>query len=219
MQPLWLNGATMMQFKKPSWFTRSWDPAYVTDDMVEAWRKETEECDEYNKLIAVEMRDANKEIISKATELWGPLSKQVAYLKKQSVSLVPAFSFEWNVLDKIKKHKEAKKMEEAKIQKTKEMDAKCERAVLWLQARGLKLGDDFSISNAYEKANELAATDEIQHKVAEEELHSFYGDDYCEDCGGWDGVSRRCECGNRRVEWVTADWHDFENPSVLAEAY
>lgn len=32
----------------------------------------------------------------------------------------------------------------------------------------------------------------------------------CEDvgeegtfCSGWDGVSRRCDCGNRRVEWET----------------
>ena len=28
--------------------------------------------------------------------------------------------------------------------------------------------------------------------------------DYAEDdnhCGGWDGVSRRCQCGNRRVYW------------------
>lgn len=22
------------------------------------------------------------------------------------------------------------------------------------------------------------------------------------DCGGWDGYSRRCDCGNRRVSWV-----------------
>lgn len=30
---------------------------------------------------------------------------------------------------------------------------------------------------------------------------SFHGDDYCEDCSGWDGESRRCDCGNRRVSW------------------
>lgn len=26
-----------------------------------------------------------------------------------------------------------------------------------------------------------------------------YGDN---ECFGWDGISRRCECGNRRVGWV-----------------
>jgi hypothetical protein len=25
----------------------------------------------------------------------------------------------------------------------------------------------------------------------------------CDDCGEWDGVSRRCECGNRRCYWET----------------
>lgn len=23
----------------------------------------------------------------------------------------------------------------------------------------------------------------------------------CEDCSGWDGLERRCDCGNRRVYW------------------
>lgn len=25
------------------------------------------------------------------------------------------------------------------------------------------------------------------------------------DCAGWDGESRRCECGNRRVSWELSD--------------
>jgi hypothetical protein len=34
----------------------------------------------------------------------------------------------------------------------------------------------------------------------------FVGDENCNDYDGdcdWDGVSRRCECGNRRVYWTT----------------
>jgi hypothetical protein len=31
--------------------------------------------------------------------------------------------------------------------------------------------------------------------------YSFVGDDFCDDCNGWDGSSRRCDCGNRRVCW------------------
>jgi hypothetical protein len=31
-----------------------------------------------------------------------------------------------------------------------------------------------------------------------------YKDDSEDSCGGWDGTSRRCYCGNRRVAIVTA---------------
>ncbi len=27
----------------------------------------------------------------------------------------------------------------------------------------------------------------------------------CDDCPGWDGESRRCECGTRRVSWEPND--------------
>ena len=30
-----------------------------------------------------------------------------------------------------------------------------------------------------------------------------YLDDNAIECEGWDGVSRRCDCGNRRVYWTT----------------
>ena len=39
-----------------------------------------------------------------------------------------------------------------------------------------------------------------------------------DECGGWDGESRRCECGNRRVYWAP---HEDENGKffVIAEAW
>lgn len=42
------------------------------------------------------------------------------------------------------------------------------------------------------------------------------------DCAGWDGVSLRCECGNRRVMWVPryGAVKDSQNPDdYYAEAY
>lgn len=37
----------------------------------------------------------------------------------------------------------------------------------------------------------------------EGEFIEFDGAECCDDsCRGWDGTSRRCECGNRRVEWT-----------------
>lgn len=35
------------------------------------------------------------------------------------------------------------------------------------------------------------------------------------ECSGWDGESRRCSCGNRRVSWVLSD----DNTYVYAEAH
>jgi len=35
------------------------------------------------------------------------------------------------------------------------------------------------------------------------------------DCKGWDGVSRRCHCGNRRVSWE----YDSDYDCIKAEAY
>lgn len=35
------------------------------------------------------------------------------------------------------------------------------------------------------------------------EFDGFNCEDVGNDCAGWDGESRRCECGNRRVYWDT----------------
>ena len=40
----------------------------------------------------------------------------------------------------------------------------------------------------------------------------------CDDCAGWDGQSRRCDCGNRRVSWVT-DKDDDGTWEARAEAW
>lgn len=41
---------------------------------------------------------------------------------------------------------------------------------------------------------------------------------YDGDCGGWDGVSNRCECGNRRVYWETSYGTTFKNMYIMAMA-
>lgn len=40
----------------------------------------------------------------------------------------------------------------------------------------------------------------------------------CDDCVGWYGHSRRCECGNRRVSWII-DKQDDGSFLAFAEAY
>ena len=46
---------------------------------------------------------------------------------------------------------------------------------------------------------------------------SFNGDDNCENCSGWDGESRRCDCGNRRVSWSYDG--GIDNMYIYGEAY
>lgn len=71
---------------------------------------------------------------------------------------------------------------------------------------------------------------EIYHRLVEEKMASgesffdFEGNN-CHDvagwnedvpeCSGWDGDSRRCECGNRRVSWTLSDDCTY----VYGEAY
>lgn len=72
--------------------------------------------------------------------------------------------------------------------------------------------------------------EEIFNKLVEEKLKTFIGfidfdGNNCHDCAGWnegvpecsgwDGRSRRCECGNRRVDWVLSSCKTY----VYAEAY
>lgn len=70
---------------------------------------------------------------------------------------------------------------------------------------------------------------EIYTKLVEEKLKEMAGDFIefdgmnCHDvgeepyssCAGWDGMERRCSCGNRRVSWVLSD----DKTYVYGEAY
>ena len=49
-----------------------------------------------------------------------------------------------------------------------------------------------------ERIDELIAA-----MLKENTWFDFYGNENCDDdCCGWDGQSRRCQCGNRRVDWA-----------------
>jgi hypothetical protein len=94
-----------------------------------------------------------------------------------------------------------------------------QEAVIWLQERGKVLGTDFTLEDAVGQAEEIAFSEEVARRLNSGGPFSFSGDDFCEGCDGWDGVSRRCACGNRRVGWTAADWHTFKEPSIYAEAF
>jgi hypothetical protein len=57
------------------------------------------------------------------------------------------------------------------------------------------------------------AEEAIQARIDADDVDEFEGmncNDYLDDdrmeCLGWDGVSRRCYCGNRRVSWETGQY-------------
>jgi len=53
-------------------------------------------------------------------------------------------------------------------------------------------------------------------------VDEFDGDENCGEygeCGGWDGESRRCNCGNRRVYWEMGYGCTFRDMYVVATAY
>jgi hypothetical protein len=62
------------------------------------------------------------------------------------------------------------------------------------------------MSQGYDTAEEA-----IQAGIDAGGVEEFEGQN-CEDwddtvvCTGWDGVDRRCDCGNRRVSWETSQY-------------
>lgn len=62
-----------------------------------------------------------------------------------------------------------------------------------------------------QKVQEMIREAEERARASEEEVFvHFAGDDSCEDCQGWNGYSRRCDCGNRRVCWEWGEHRDGE---------
>jgi hypothetical protein len=65
-----------------------------------------------------------------------------------------------------------------------------------------------------------AAIDYVDKYEGTIEFEGFNCDDVNsgDNCTGWDGVDRRCECGNRRVHWLTSQNSDGKW-SAYAVAY
>ena len=60
--------------------------------------------------------------------------------------------------------------------------------------------------------------DELIKKKLKENCYFDFNGQNCEEngyhCAGWDGVSKRCDCGNRKVYWMLTK----EKDDVYAEA-
>lgn len=59
--------------------------------------------------------------------------------------------------------------------------------------------------------NERIMKEKIDKKIKECGTIFFKG---CDNCDQWDGISKRCNCGNRRVGWIWTDNDDDIEPEV-----
>lgn len=120
-------------------------------------------------------------------------------------------------LETAKKWLEKREDDNEKLEAAKAHSELTDRAIKYLQDRGKIIGVDFSSSYAVGLANETAFSIKVKEAQEEGNLRSFSGDDNCENCGGWDGISHRCDCGNRRVSWSRGG--NFEDLYIYGEAY
>lgn len=67
-------------------------------------------------------------------------------------------------------------------------------------------------------AAELAADESWDHVQFDGMNCNDYLSEGDDECAGWDGESRRCDCGNRRVSWSTSQNADGKW-FAYAEAY
>lgn len=201
-----------------------WNPLDTSPEEIEQLKSEVVLVNRENEALQHQADLDWKSAIQTATRIFGGSSNVVRYMSNVKVPMHTG-SFYPHDIDNIIRDAQ-KKVQELEREKTRlaneeALKQKQMRAVIWLQEKGLKLGQDFDLDNALFKANDMASDEEIER--CKKELKesgaklSFDGDDSCEDCEGWDGESNRCECGNRRVCWG-ADG-DFEKPYVYGYAH
>lgn len=190
----------------------------------EEWASMKKDAEEYDKAVK-ETRDgwvkAFKELISQSKQIFSGDQDFIKKLEKIQIPYYSGIVFNvetWRRNAKDKQEAEDKKQKEIKA--IQDLEAKKARAVVWLLERGKHPGKDYEACRAIETANQMAFDEEVARQGPGP--HDFSGQncgDYDDtECSGWDGSSRRCECGNRRVSWVEGYGHSFEEPCVYAEA-
>ncbi len=193
------------------------DWAGLTPEKVAAMKAQYLEIEEYNRAIYLDKYHKYQEAVEIFVAI-NPMQNMRGKLKKYS-PLSPPSSYRNDIDRWVEEAKQAVEKKDREKKRADEMLLLESLAIIFLQARGKKLGEEFTSKNAIEMANEIAFEETLAKKKEESGFVSFSGDDFCENCSGWDGKSHRCECGNRRVSWVMPDWHRFDRPAVSAEAH
>lgn len=125
------------------------------------------------------------------------------------------------------------KLKEKLVYKT---STRIEQAIEFLKYRGIDYENDQLVKNSKGNkrefwiincANQKRKEELVQIKIKNDpqDFYDFNGnncEEYRQICDGWNGFSRRCECGNRRVDWKgDIDFLDGDETyyKLYAEAY
>ena len=207
-----------MELKTPYPFTVH--HALLITSTAEDWEKWEKETSAYNQELMKnydEKRQALKKLIDDASKIFGHHHKIIKYLKKQSLT----HPWQKNLADVRRSVQEiisAAQLATAREEAINNHIALAAEAIIYLTAKGKKLNIDFTAKDAIDQANKIAFREEVELQKKTGGPFDFSGQN-CEDCDGWDGESNRCNCGNRRVDWVEGPGHSFKEPCAQGEAY
>lgn len=117
--------------------------------------------------------------------------------------------------EKDEKIEKEKKMQEAAKQKQEYLN----NAIKYCLENNLVFGKDFATENATQVAEDMAFNKEVEKRIKDNSggYFEFNGQNCDGPCRGWDGVSHRCDCGNRRVYWQSDG--GFKDIYIYGEAY
>ena len=133
-----------------------------------------------------------------------PGKQRAKVLKNLSPELPPRFTMSESMKNERKRHEEESKKKEFDQRREAESKAYLTKCIAYLLENGIKADDPMMllpIKSAEEMEFERLTAERIE-EIKKSGSIDFQGDDNCENCDGWDGESRRCECGNRRVSWA-----------------
>ena len=208
-------------YRYPTFYNHNYSNEDLTLELLEKFKIEVEEYETKNEEEYKKIVSRFKEIKVFVEEIWGTKSKEYKYIVNMILPFKPNLRESFNHIKSRYEKKQKEEEEKKLLEKRKEEKEKLlELAILFLQERSRVLGKDFSIGEAIETANEIAFYEECEKIIKDSNgWIKFAGNDYCENCRGWDGKDKRCDCGNRRVSWEEDSSSTFMDPIVWAVAY
>jgi hypothetical protein len=116
---------------------------------------------------------------------------------------------------------EAIKVKEMKTQLEESRIIDTNEAIKFCLENGRTFGDGLSVENAIVIANDIAFDNEVKRRNKEigDDFIDFDGQNCEDECAGWNPSDRRCQCGNRRVDWTDGYNSNFRNMHIYAQAY
>jgi hypothetical protein len=207
------------------WYYRAYSPKWeeITEQKLAEWEQQSVAIDKHNEDAYAAYYKAFETARITLLSFFSTGTKEYKYLTNNTH--LPSYNrpvkFEY-FLNKYKKYKEDIETAERNKKSEEELKQLKNEAIQWLLDRGKRIGEDFTIENALYIANGIALDEEIERKIADIKNSPLgtidIDDNFCE-CETWDGESKRCNCGNRRMNWTSGWDHTFKHPIAIPEPY